>query len=60
MVSEWLGEPSVEPLERIKRGLCEQLYSAKEVEDLNLQPGTPSLGLTSGLPWLAASGAPQT
>lgn len=42
VVSEWLGEPSVEPLERIKRGLCEQLYSAKEVEDLNLRPGTPS------------------
>ncbi len=42
VVSEWLSEPSVEPLERIKRGLCEQLYSAKEVEDLNLQPEMPS------------------
>jgi hypothetical protein len=42
VVCEWLSEPQVDPLERIKRGLCGQLYSAKEVEDLNLQPGTPS------------------
>ena len=42
VVSEWLSEPSVEPHERVKRGLCEQLYSAKEVEELNLQPGAPS------------------
>jgi hypothetical protein len=42
VVCEWLSDPQVDPLERIKRGLCEQLYSAKEVEDLNLQPGSPS------------------
>jgi hypothetical protein len=42
VVSEWLNEPGVDPLERIKRGLCEQLYSAREVEDLDLNPGAPS------------------
>jgi hypothetical protein len=39
VVSAWLNEPGVEPLERAKRGLVEQLYSAREVERLRL-PGS--------------------
>lgn len=36
IVSAWLSEPGIGPLDRIKRGLCEQIYSAKEVDDLAL------------------------
>jgi hypothetical protein len=36
VVSAWLSQPNVSPLERIKRGLCEQLYSAGEVDRLGL------------------------
>ncbi len=38
VISAWLNEPGVEPLERAKRGLVEQLYSAREILRLNL-PG---------------------
>jgi hypothetical protein len=38
VVSEWLSEPAASPLDRIKRGLCEHLYSALEVDRLGL-PG---------------------
>jgi hypothetical protein len=36
VVSAWLSEPGITTLERIKRGLCEFLYSAPEVKELNL------------------------
>jgi hypothetical protein len=36
VVCEWLSEPGISPLDRIKRGLCEQLYSAAEVDALGL------------------------
>jgi hypothetical protein len=38
VVSAWLSEPQITALERIKRGLCEQLYSAAEVDRLGLEP----------------------
>lgn len=34
--SFWLSELGIGPLDRIKRGLCELLYSANEVADLDL------------------------
>lgn len=36
VVSAWLSEPGIGTLERIKRGLCELLYSANEVNALDL------------------------
>jgi hypothetical protein len=36
VVSSWLSEPGITAVERIKRGLCEFLYSAREVNELNL------------------------
>jgi hypothetical protein len=36
VVAAWLNEPGVSTLERIKRALCEQIYSADEVVKLNL------------------------
>jgi len=41
VISAWLNEPRVEPLERTKRGLVEQLYSAREVERLKLPGSMP-------------------
>jgi hypothetical protein len=41
VISAWLNEPGVEPLERMKRGLVEQLYSAREVERLKLPGSMP-------------------
>ena len=38
MVSAWLSEPQISTLDRIKRGLCEFLYSAREVRELELSP----------------------
>lgn len=35
-VSAWLNEPGIGVPERIRRGLCEQLYSAREVHDLRI------------------------
>jgi hypothetical protein len=35
-VSAWLNEPRIGVPERIRRGLCEQLYSAREVLDLGI------------------------
>jgi hypothetical protein len=35
-VSAWLNEPRIGVRERIRRGLCEQLYSAREVHDLGI------------------------
>jgi hypothetical protein len=37
VVSWWLNEPGIDPAERIKRGLCEHLYSANEIRRLNIQ-----------------------
>jgi hypothetical protein len=36
VVSAWLSEPGISSVDRIKRGLCEQLYSALEVDRLRL------------------------
>ena len=36
--SFWLSELRISPLDRMKRGLCELLYSANEVADLELTP----------------------
>jgi hypothetical protein len=41
VVCEWLSEPGIGPLDRVKRGLCEQLYSAAEVDALGLMPNAP-------------------
>ncbi len=38
VVSAWLNEPDIAYVERIKRGLCERLYSANEVKKLELSP----------------------
>jgi hypothetical protein len=35
-VSAWLSDPRITTVERIKRGLCEFLYSAREVNELKL------------------------
>jgi hypothetical protein len=34
VVSSWLNEPGIEPLERAKRAYCERTYSAWEVKRL--------------------------
>ena len=39
VVSAWLNEPDIAYVERIKRGLCERLYSANEIKWLDLRPG---------------------
>jgi hypothetical protein len=38
VVSAWLNEPGIAYLDRIKRGMCERLYSANEVKKLWLTP----------------------
>jgi hypothetical protein len=38
VVSAWLNEPDIAYAERVKRGLCERLYSANEVKNLKLSP----------------------
>ncbi len=37
VVSAWLNQPGIEVAERIKRGLCEQLYSAMELVRLGVE-----------------------
>jgi hypothetical protein len=39
VVSAWLNEPDIAYVERVKRGLCERLYSANEIKNLELTPG---------------------
>ncbi len=41
VVSAWLSEPGITGSERIKRGLCELLYSANEVSALQLDARGP-------------------
>jgi len=38
VTSAWLSDPGIACLERIKRGLCEMLYSANEINELGLDP----------------------
>jgi hypothetical protein len=38
VISEWLSEPRVAHLDRVKRGMCERVYSAKQVGTLGIQP----------------------
>jgi hypothetical protein len=35
VVAQWLNEPAIAPDERVRRGLCEQIYSALELKRLN-------------------------
>lgn len=55
VISAWLNEPGVEPIERMKRGLVEQLYSAREVERLKLPGSMPKeawwLNVAADLGW---------
>ena len=37
VISAWLNEPGIAYLERVKRGMCERLYSANEVRRLGIQ-----------------------
>jgi hypothetical protein len=37
VVSAWLNQPGIEVAERVRRGLCEQLYSAMELVRLKLE-----------------------
>jgi hypothetical protein len=37
VVAEWLNDPKADVAERVKRGLCEQLYSAMELVRLDLE-----------------------
>jgi hypothetical protein len=37
VISSWLNDPQIETEERIKRGLCEMLYSTQEVKRLALE-----------------------
>jgi hypothetical protein len=46
VVSAWLNEPGIAYLERVKRGMCELLYSAREVERLEL-PGGSARGVAA-------------
>jgi hypothetical protein len=39
VVAAWLNDPRITSLERIKRGLCEMLYSTNEVNELQLGSG---------------------
>ncbi|MGO9902979.1 MAG: hypothetical protein ACLP0J_25575 [Solirubrobacteraceae bacterium] len=41
VVSAWLSKPGIATLERIKRGLCELLYSANQVNELRLDAKGP-------------------
>lgn len=52
-VSAWLNEPGVGVPERIRRGLCEQLYSAREVHDLDIAEDS----LKRLDEWVAVAGA---
>lgn len=38
VVAAWLNDPGVDPGERVRRGLCEHLYSASELGRLGLEP----------------------
>jgi hypothetical protein len=38
-VGAWPNKPSISPEQRVKRGLCEQLYSAGELVRLKLEDG---------------------
>jgi len=38
VISAWLNSPTVDVAERIRRGLCEQLYSAMELKRLKIDP----------------------
>lgn len=37
VVAAWLNDPKADVTERVKRGLCEQLYSAMELVRLRLE-----------------------
>jgi hypothetical protein len=37
VVSAWLNEPGIAPAERVKRGLCEQIYNAWELARLRVE-----------------------
>jgi hypothetical protein len=37
VISAWLNEPAIEPDERVKRGLCEQIYNAWELVRLRVE-----------------------
>lgn len=37
VISAWLNEPAIQPAERVKRGLCEQLYNGMELVRLNIE-----------------------
>lgn len=39
VVAAWLNEPGIAYLDRVKRGMCERLYSASEVNQLGIQAG---------------------
>ena len=38
VISYWLSQPDIEAIERVQRGLAEQLYSALELKRLALEP----------------------
>lgn len=38
VVAAWLNDPGIDPGERVRRGLCEHLYSASELGRLGLEP----------------------
>ncbi len=42
VVAAWLNDPKADVTERVKRGLCEQLYSAMELLRLRLDDNGPS------------------
>ena len=37
VISAWLNEPGIQPADRVKRGLCEQLYNSMELVRLNIE-----------------------
>ncbi|MGH8994917.1 MAG: hypothetical protein ACRDYB_02605 [Acidimicrobiales bacterium] len=49
VVSSWLNEPRIETVERVKRALCELIYSAWEVKRLELEGDDKTAELLASL-----------
>lgn len=49
IVSSWLNEPGIETVERVKRALCELIYSAWEVKRLELEGDDKTTELLASL-----------
>lgn len=55
IVSSWLNDPRIDTIERVKRGMCEQLYSAWETKRLRIEGDEKSTALDASLRRAAAA-----